>query len=106
MLLRVTDRLPNDLLMPQVHSVEESDRQTNVPSVALQFACRRNDFHWMQDSQPAARLRKGITRFSSSLLVRSSRSSSMMACATSNFPEVTRRRLVRCAPHPTFCPKS
>ena len=42
---RIRHRLPDDLLMPQMHAVKNPDGQTDFAAAIAQFVCGVNDFH-------------------------------------------------------------
>src|SRR5439155_3625052 len=41
----VLDRLPDDLLMSQVHAIEHADGHAGLARAGLQLACRADDVH-------------------------------------------------------------
>src|ERR1700683_2130706 len=99
-LTRIRNCLPDDLLMSKMHAVEKTDRKADFFAFGLQFICGVDDFH------DAASFKKGMTRFSSSATGIFKISSSGFASAMSNFPETLRRNVARCAPQPSFWPRS
>ena len=42
---RVGDRLPDDLLMPEMHAVKYADGQADLAVTIAQFICRADNFH-------------------------------------------------------------
>src|ERR1700722_2137944 len=100
MLTSIGNCLPDDLLVAKVHAVEKADRKADFFGFGLQFVCGVNDFH------DTASFKNGITLFSNSLDDNFRISSSGFASATSNFPETPRRNVARCAPQPSFWPRS
>jgi hypothetical protein len=55
-LMRITGRLTDDLVMPQVHPVKKSDRQANPMPGRTQFAQGVNDSHNLDRPELAVRI--------------------------------------------------
>src|SRR5215469_9590889 len=96
---RVNDCLSDDLLVAEMHTIEETNRQANPLVAGVEFSRVVDEFH-------AASFKNGITRCSISRADSFSTSSNGRASATSNFPETMRRNFARCAPQPSFWPSS
>ena len=106
-LARVGDGLPDDLLVAEMHAVEKRrwpGRPCGCPACSS-FAA------WMifiltDTICQRASFKNGITLFSNSAAVNFKTASSGIASATSNLPETLRRSVARCAPQPSFWPRS
>ncbi len=44
-LARIGDRLPDNLLMPQMHPIEKPNRKADLALACVQIFCRMDDIH-------------------------------------------------------------
>src|SRR5688572_7290695 len=99
----VRQRLFQHLLMTQVHPVEHTDPDAYFASAGIQIGCAMDQLHGYSMLES---FKNGITLWPRSFGPSSSTLSKGNASLTSNWPDAVRRNAERCAPQPTFCPRS
>lgn len=104
----VVDGLPDHLLMSEVNAVEDPDGEAGFLREILELGGGMNDLHarTVGDQLARASSRNGMIRFSRAGSARLRISLIGSAFATSNRPEISRRKVARCAPQPSFSPRS